>query len=902
MFMSGRRIRLAFVLIVIFFVSHNSQAQSIKEIPQGNATLNELYVQVRDSLTAGPILGASVQISNKTTQLNLVTGREGNAYSRHQFDLKDTLRVSVNLLGYKKLDKKIQIHSYNTILSISMVESTDTLTTLVFKDDAMLMVSKGDTIVYNVSQLKAMKGDNLASLLSKIPGIAFSDGNVIADGKPVDKILVNGTTIFGSNIASALDLLYATDVKQIKVYDQFDQNRLLAADTLSGKQHIIDVITHKALDEISSLQLYLKAGGYPDKTHYRSDQFAYGAGADVSRFSADKPSITINLGASRNTGTSSNPKASTSPMSVSEASFSYGSFRDNNYQLSLALLYSGNRRVSGIYTEKEYLKTSPLYGSRYANDSERINKNSTLKAYADYSHAFKDKYQLKYLILANLDKDLALEEEKTRFYSSNADEIFREMSDSKTTKSASAFSTVSFKAMTGHGSLDALCEMQYKQTNLQGSIVDTLNSDNRVYSVGDGYGKSFEPLFSVKYTGKLSSKMSMEIFGRERVVNSNNTYLAQEPVLSLPDYINTYQLSETRNIFDGSFSLSYGQPYDSFYASAGLSYSREETIITDKLPEEFSKKHSLSRLFPMLSLALNDKNVKLTLDYREYGSLPNSYYLRNRLDNSSTIQLIAGNPDLKSPLNRKLDLNLSLNLFKHSINGWFKSSIEVVSDPIINAVIPVTEETLLPQFNYVAMPGTILSQPVNGKTAFKTNSKISIGKRIKAISSTFNIGLGHILSLNPYLMMGQSGNNLRNDISATVGYQGTPAQWLICTASYSPSWAISHNDRYGTVQDFSHTLSARITSRLFEHLELTLSGIYRNNISEVGLDNEYFSPDFGISYKFGENLERRISLEFSDFLNMNCSESFIVAEEYLNRIYNRLMSRSIMLVFAVRFK
>ena len=68
------------------------------------------------------------------------------------------------------------------------------------------------------------------------------------------------------------------------------------------------------------------------------------------------------------------------------------------------------------------------------------------------------------------------------------------------------------------------------------------------------------------------------------------------------------------------------------------------------------------------------------------------------------------------------------------------------------------------------------------------------------------------------------------------------------------------------------------------------------------MDNEYFSPDFGISYKFGENLERRISLEFSDFLNMNCSESFIVAEEYLNRIYNRLMSRSIMLVFAVRFK
>ena len=247
MFMSGRRFRLAFVLIVSFFVSHNSQAQSIKEIPQGNATLNELYVQVRDSLTAGPILGASVQISNKTTQLNLVTGREGNAYSRHQFNLKDTLRVSVNLLGYKKLDKKIQIHSYNTILSISMVESTDTLTTLVFKDDAMLMVSKGDTIVYNVSQLKAMKGDNLASLLSKIPGIDFSDGNVIADGKPVDKILVNGTTIFGSNIASALDLLYATDVKQIKVYDQFDQNRLLAADTLSGKQHIIDVITHSRL-------------------------------------------------------------------------------------------------------------------------------------------------------------------------------------------------------------------------------------------------------------------------------------------------------------------------------------------------------------------------------------------------------------------------------------------------------------------------------------------------------------------------------------------------------------------------------------------------------------------------------------------------------------------------------
>ena len=82
------------------------------------------------------------------------------------------------------------------------------------------------TMTAMISADSSMDGDNLASLLRKLPGISLADGKLYANGQPVSKILLNGTAMFHSDMGAAMELVKSDEVRKVKVYDQYDQTRL----------------------------------------------------------------------------------------------------------------------------------------------------------------------------------------------------------------------------------------------------------------------------------------------------------------------------------------------------------------------------------------------------------------------------------------------------------------------------------------------------------------------------------------------------------------------------------------------------------------------------------------------------------------------------------------------------
>ena len=80
---------------------------------------------------------------------------------------------------------------------------------------------KGDTTVYTADSFKVRPGANVEELLRRLPGIQVDkDGNVIAMGEKVKKVLVDGEEFFGSDPGIATKNLRADAVKEVQVFDK----------------------------------------------------------------------------------------------------------------------------------------------------------------------------------------------------------------------------------------------------------------------------------------------------------------------------------------------------------------------------------------------------------------------------------------------------------------------------------------------------------------------------------------------------------------------------------------------------------------------------------------------------------------------------------------------------------
>lgn len=84
---------------------------------------------------------------------------------------------------------------------------------------------EGNTLIYDAEAFETRVGDNVEQLLELLMGISIdNEGNLIAQGKKVDKVLVNGKDFFGKDINIATKNLEAKIIKNIEVFDKKSEN------------------------------------------------------------------------------------------------------------------------------------------------------------------------------------------------------------------------------------------------------------------------------------------------------------------------------------------------------------------------------------------------------------------------------------------------------------------------------------------------------------------------------------------------------------------------------------------------------------------------------------------------------------------------------------------------------
>lgn len=103
---------------------------------------------------------------------------------------------------------------------IEMTELAEELMTVVIKAAKAPIVMRGDTIEYDASTFKVPDGSTVEDLLRRLPGIEIEqDGSILADGKDVNRVTVDGKSFFGSDPKAATKNLPAEGISKVQVFD-----------------------------------------------------------------------------------------------------------------------------------------------------------------------------------------------------------------------------------------------------------------------------------------------------------------------------------------------------------------------------------------------------------------------------------------------------------------------------------------------------------------------------------------------------------------------------------------------------------------------------------------------------------------------------------------------------------
>lgn len=80
---------------------------------------------------------------------------------------------------------------------------------------------KGDTIEYKADSFKVREGASVEEMLRKMPGLQVDkDGNVTAQGEKIEKVLVDGEEFFGDDPTMATKNIQADAVDKVQVFDK----------------------------------------------------------------------------------------------------------------------------------------------------------------------------------------------------------------------------------------------------------------------------------------------------------------------------------------------------------------------------------------------------------------------------------------------------------------------------------------------------------------------------------------------------------------------------------------------------------------------------------------------------------------------------------------------------------
>jgi hypothetical protein len=924
--------RIYSLLFVLLIVSEAAQAQFV------------VKGSVQDAAAKLGLPGVNV-VASPVFDSTQITGTTTNA--KGEFELKlnrpgpYVLRLS--FVGYVTGVERVRVPREGGPVQLApflLQDDVKTLGEVRIEGVEQRVEQRGDTTEIRADAFKVNPDADAEQLVRKMPGITVENGQVQAQGEQVRRVLLDGQEFFGDDATMALKNLPAEVVDKIQLIDRLSDQAQFTGFNDGNTEKTLNIITKTGLDNSRFGKVY---AGYGTNNRYMS-------GGNVNFFKGSKRITLIGMANNINQQNFSSQDLGGLSSSVGRpvgggrpgggrpggggetANFLTGQQGGISATQALGINYSDNWGKKGKMSASYFLNRSDntqessiarqffladgigqLYNEQ--NRGETVNLNNRLTTRIEY----------------NLDTSNSII--FTPRVSWQGRDQLSDFDGFTTTRDGLPINSTANRQLTDNRSWNVNGDLQFRHKFAQKGRTMSLNI-NADLNAQDGLRDllALNQQFLLNPDSLLIDQ-EIETFSYAQRYRADLVYtepVGEKGMLEF-SYAPQWQFSESDqlannfNSVDGAYNLldsSISNRFDNYILSqafgtryrfstekydwmVGTSYQITNMMSAQLFPVSLAADIDFYNWLPTAMLRYNlSKTANIRLFYRTNIQLPSLSQLQNVVDNTNTLQLRAGNPELGQS-------------YTHRIGGRFREakpgkgtsffvfgSLALINNEISNSTLIAARDTTLPA-GLALVRGAQLIRPVNVDGAYNFRSFMSWGFPMKLLKSNMNLSAGYTINNLPSLINGKVNNALTHNLNTGFTLGSNISKQLDFTVNYT----LNYNTVFNSIQPqlnndyFIHTGGVRFNWIPVPMLVLSTDVMYNAFTGlEDGFNQQFTLLNAGVGYRFMKDRRAELRLSVFDLLNQNNSIARNVTETYVEDLQTVVLQQFMMLTFTYNIR
>lgn len=895
---------------------------------------------VQDTVVSSNIPKASITVINHTDSL-MVGFTRTNAKGEFEVgNLKDGKYVFIiSHPIYAMYSDEFEIKGNNTVnLGSVQLFSQEMLLKEVDIISSEAIKIKGDTIEYVADSFRVKENATVEDLFKKLPGIQVNkNGEIVAQGKRVEKVLVDGDEFFSDDPTVATQNLKAESVETVQVYEKKDE---MSGSTDQGVQTINITLKEDAKKGYFGK---VKGGIGTDKPEDISKGNTFYANELMLNKFRKKEKISGYF-IHNNTGrmnlnwreTQSYGDNSNSNMSFGEDGFSFMFYQSTDDEFGSMGGYSGsgipmainggvnyankwnkdkhNINASYQFKQVENDAYSTVQSQNFLNDTTFNQNDSTRNYTLNTRHNMNLKYEVKLDSLSDLRltiKGTQTNSDKNNDYftetlNENGDFVNTNSRKTKTKSEVINFSSNLYylkKFKNPERKLNITFDYQNRSTQSNSS----LDSKNSLYTAGNVL------LFND------TTDQQKTVDKTENIINASATF--KEPISKTSLFEFRYFFNMSNQIADrftydktnaGEYinqidSLSSQYVYNFQSHRGGINYQYKKDKITWKIGTDVSAQFydqndrlndtALTRnfinLFPTTVFVYSFNKMKqLRITYNGYTEQPSINQIQPLRDNTNPFYINTGNPDLNPSFVNDLQVQFHSNQIMKGRYFYMFGNFSYNLNDIVST-------------SYVDAFNRNISSYVNQSGTYNSWFNMNYYMELKKVDMDVNFGGQSNFSRNINFVNDIKNTTDNSSFGLNTGVTKDIGEWFTTSVDYSFDYNISSASiqqnasiNYWT-QQIGYDIEVIAKKKVIFNSDFNYD--IRQKTANFTQNNNVFIWNASVDFKLFKNETGLLSLEVHDILNQNLgfqrnASTFSITETRYN-----VIKRFFMISFTYNF-
>lgn len=913
------------------------------------AQQSKLTGRVLDEETGKPFRGATI---------SLLAGADSSLL---RFDIADgegkflmpglsagSYILTVSAAGYRQYAGFFKMEGQDKdFTEIKLFKKDKTLTEVTIVAKMPPVIQNGDTTQYNADRFKVNPDANAEELIKKMPGISVDKtGTVTAMGEQVKNVTVDGKRYFGDDVTAALRNLPADIIDKIQVFDRLsEQSQFTGFDDGSGAKGM-NIVTRSGMRNGQFGRVY---AGYGTDSRYN-------AGGNVSFFKGDRRISLAGLfnninqqnfssedlfGVTGSGGGRTGGGGNRGGGRMGGGGFGGG--MGGNFLVGQQNGIS-DTKSSGINYSDKWGEKTEVSGSYFFNHGNTNNDQLSNTQYfiSDSTDQFYGEQEMSASANTNHRFNFRIDH---KFDSSHSILFTPSLSYQENNSDNEVNGTRTLKGGIPMSSNDYIRSAQTKGYNTNNNLMYryAFPKKGRTFSVNVGFGgntkdgeiflsshnlyqtgpvtrvdsvrqRTDQQVEGINYSASLSYTEPVGKSGQLQLTytpgvsntNSDQIVYAFDTLSVKYDRLDTGLSNKFVNrIETHTAGLSFRKGDRDNMLNFGLNFRYTDMNSDQDYPVLFGVSKSFRNLLPNLMWRKKmsaSKNINVY--YRANANTPSVSQLQNVVDNSNSLLLSTGNPDLRQQVNHTLGSRYSLTNAAKATSFFASIFTQVSEDYIATATYTARRDSVLTD-DVVLHPGSQLSKPVNLQGYANIRMFLTYGLPVKKLKSNLNLNGGVTWSRLPGLVNGLEGRSDNYTVNAGAVFSSNISQYVDFTLSYSGAFSTANNtispDLNSKYVNNTFGAQCNLLSKKGWFFNTDLTGQYYSGLSE-GFDQGFWLWNAGAGKKFLKNQAGEIKFSVFDILKQNQSITRTVTETSIEDVRNTVLRRYFMITFSYRLR